>query len=79
MASTSCERQVDLNMYMHDVKKMLIYDGTTGHINPHFYKHGSAVVRNDNREFFVNTLNYANMHYVVILKGYKMIIFRRKK
>ena len=39
-------------MYMHDVNKMLIYDGTTGHINPHFYKHGSAVVRNDNREYF---------------------------
>lgn len=50
MAPTSCERQVDLNMYLHDVSKMLIYDGTTGHINPHYMKHGSVVVENKDRK-----------------------------
>ena len=50
MAPTSCERQVVLEPYLPDVENMLVYDGTTGHINPHFYKKGSAVIPNLNRE-----------------------------
>ena len=50
MTPTSCERQVVLEPYIPDVEKMLVYDGTTGHINPHFYKKGSAVIPNLNRE-----------------------------
>ena len=48
MADTSCERQVVLDKYLDGVKDMLIYSGTTGHINPKYKKVSRTVYENEN-------------------------------
>ncbi|KAK3577563.1 hypothetical protein CHS0354_026532, partial [Potamilus streckersoni] len=46
MEETSCDRRFILDQYM-DIHQVLIYDGTTGHINTKYHKHGSVVVKSD--------------------------------
>lgn len=48
MAETSCERQILLDKYLHGTNDMLIYSGTTGHINTKYKKSGHVVKENEN-------------------------------
>jgi hypothetical protein len=53
MAETSCERQVVLSKYLDGVDDMLIYSGTTGHINSRFRKVSSNVYENENGNLII--------------------------
>lgn len=48
MASTSCQRQVNFDHYTDLTDEMLVFSGTTGHINTNFRKEGSVITANEN-------------------------------
>ncbi|XP_060581540.1 uncharacterized protein LOC132738125 isoform X2 [Ruditapes philippinarum] len=65
MAETSCERQVVLSKYLDGVDDMLIYSGTTGHINPRFRKVSRNVYENENvtqTKDIIDSLKCKNSH-----------------
>ncbi|XP_053394488.1 uncharacterized protein LOC123525750 isoform X2 [Mercenaria mercenaria] len=65
MADTSCERQVVLDKYLDGVGDMLIYSGTTGHINTKYRKVSKVVYENENvvpTEDVIKSLQCKNSH-----------------
>lgn len=52
MAETSCERTVLLDKYLNGVDDMLMFSGTTGHINTKYRKVHGVVEENQNGKVY---------------------------